>query len=412
VNATSYPWPYPIADFSSRGPSGCPVPAPQKVKPEVVAPGVDVYSSVPGGGYDGTWDGTSMAGPHVAGIVALIRQANPNLDVDSIKQILMDTARDEGTAGEDNTFGWGMVDAYAAVLAATVGFGDVQGTVVSTSWSDTPIAGARVRLLETGVTFTSQTDGSYAGSAATTYHGRGQRSWILHRNGHHRDRVDLLTIQDFALTDVAGPTIKQRQPAGNDSTGLLPMRFPRRLQISARWRRQAGVPREFRRLVGTPMTETRGLYEASILAFPAGSTIDYCIAAEDGIGLPSVDPPGAPGTFYTAKLTELVYTNDGEDPGDAGWSLGVAGDLATTGVWIVTTRRDRLSRHPMQPEDDNTPTPGVECFVTGTPPLVAPPETTMSMVGATLQGPVFDLSAAQMCTSPIGGGTGGRQLRR
>ncbi len=69
---------------------------------------MDVYSSVPGGGYDGSYSGTSMAGPHVAGVVALMRQANPNLDVDTIKQILMDTARDEGTAGEDNTYGWGI----------------------------------------------------------------------------------------------------------------------------------------------------------------------------------------------------------------------------------------------------------------------------------------------------------------
>jgi bacillopeptidase F len=119
VNATDYGFPYPIAGFSSRGPSDCDI---SKKKPEVVAPGVSVYSSVPGGSYQQNgWDGTSMAGPHVAGVVALMRQANPDLDVDSIKQILINTAIDLGSFGEDNTYGWGIIDAYEAVLAVVNG---------------------------------------------------------------------------------------------------------------------------------------------------------------------------------------------------------------------------------------------------------------------------------------------------
>jgi subtilisin family serine protease len=101
-------------------------------KPEVAAPGVQVYSSVPGGGYEQNgWDGTSMAGPHVAGVVALMRQADPNLDVDSIKQILMRTAVDLGTSGEDNDYGWGIIDAYAAVSAVMFKHGDADrnGTI-------------------------------------------------------------------------------------------------------------------------------------------------------------------------------------------------------------------------------------------------------------------------------------------
>jgi subtilisin family serine protease len=119
VDATHYNFPYPIASFSSRGPSDCNT---SVIKPEVVAPGVTVYSSVPGGTYEQTnWDGTSMAGPHVAGVVALMRQANPDLEVDSIKQILINTARDLGTHGEDNDYGYGVIDAYAAVLAVVNG---------------------------------------------------------------------------------------------------------------------------------------------------------------------------------------------------------------------------------------------------------------------------------------------------
>jgi bacillopeptidase F len=104
-------FPYSIASFSGRGPSGCDG---VTKKPEVVAPGVNVLSSTNDGGY-AQWSGTGMAAPHVAGVIALMRQADPDLDVTTAKQIILETARDEGTPGEDNTYGWGIIDAYAAV---------------------------------------------------------------------------------------------------------------------------------------------------------------------------------------------------------------------------------------------------------------------------------------------------------
>jgi hypothetical protein len=113
VDAENFGFPYPIASFSSRGPSDCDG---VSIKPEVSAPGVNVYSSYPGSTY-ALLSGTSMAGPHVAGVVALMRQANPNADVQTIKTVLMNTARDEGTVGQDNAYGWGVIDAYQAVLA-------------------------------------------------------------------------------------------------------------------------------------------------------------------------------------------------------------------------------------------------------------------------------------------------------
>jgi subtilisin family serine protease len=104
-----------IAGFSSRGPSDCTPSGEPTIKPEISAPGVSVRSSVPNGGY-GPKSGTSMASPHVNGVVALMRQAAPNISVNHIKQILFDTAVDLGEEGEDNDYGWGMIDAYEAVL--------------------------------------------------------------------------------------------------------------------------------------------------------------------------------------------------------------------------------------------------------------------------------------------------------
>ncbi|NPV88097.1 S8 family serine peptidase [Coprothermobacteraceae bacterium] len=80
-----------IATFTSWGP------APNLAfKPTVAAPGVDVWSSVPGNAY-ASYQGTSMAAPHVAGAVALIKQAHPDWMPEQIKQALVNTAEPLGT---------------------------------------------------------------------------------------------------------------------------------------------------------------------------------------------------------------------------------------------------------------------------------------------------------------------------
>jgi Subtilase family len=112
-----------VAEFSSRGPSPG-----GSAKPDVVAPGVKIVSALPGGGY-GALDGTSMAAPHVAGVVALLWAAQPRLvgDIRRTTEILRSTAKPvmptylsrTDTCGTDtNITGAGLVDAYAAVAAA------------------------------------------------------------------------------------------------------------------------------------------------------------------------------------------------------------------------------------------------------------------------------------------------------
>ena len=113
-----------IAGFSSRGPVT--VDGSNRMKPNVSAPGVNVRSSVPGGGY-ASFSGTSMAGPHVVGVVALMISANPSIagDVEYIESVLEQTAvpktADEECGGvsganvPNNTYGFGRVDALLAV---------------------------------------------------------------------------------------------------------------------------------------------------------------------------------------------------------------------------------------------------------------------------------------------------------
>ena len=132
-----------IVGFSSRGPVD------GLIKPDVSAPGQNVRSSVPGGRY-GFAGGTSMAGPHVAGLVALLWSANPLLvgDIDATEALICQTAEprpvgntctteDEVaesalvalfenpvcacgdlTGLPNNVYGCGFIDAEAAVRAA------------------------------------------------------------------------------------------------------------------------------------------------------------------------------------------------------------------------------------------------------------------------------------------------------
>jgi subtilisin family serine protease len=158
VGSTLATPPYTISSFSSLGPSTC-APAPFPIKPEISAPGSSILSSIPGGGY-GSKSGTSMAGPHVAGVVALMRAANPNLEVEAIKQILMDTAIDLGSVGEDNTYGHGFLDAYEAVLAGLAGYGSVEG-VVTDSTTGLPLADVDISVVGTNRTATTDSAGFY-----------------------------------------------------------------------------------------------------------------------------------------------------------------------------------------------------------------------------------------------------------
>lgn len=104
---------YPIASFSSRGPSFCGGGGSLEIKPEVSAPGVNVRSCVGQNDYD-EYSGTSMASPHVTGAVLLLKEAFPFLPGEELKYALYYTADDLGDVGEDNTYGMGMINLEAA----------------------------------------------------------------------------------------------------------------------------------------------------------------------------------------------------------------------------------------------------------------------------------------------------------
>ena len=118
-----------IASFSSRGPVT--IDGSNRMKPDLVAPGVSIRSSVPGNTYS-RFSGTSMAAPHVSGAVALLWSAVPSLAgrVPETEALLRSTAvrltSDQscggipGSAIPNPVFGWGRLDVAAAVAAMRV----------------------------------------------------------------------------------------------------------------------------------------------------------------------------------------------------------------------------------------------------------------------------------------------------
>lgn len=112
-----------LSIFSSIGPVT--IDKSGRIKPDIIAPGEEILSAMPNDSY-GTLSGTSMAGPHVAGVVALMWSANPRLigDIEQTAEILSQTAQPysgdlpacEGADSYPSTaVGYGVLDAYEAV---------------------------------------------------------------------------------------------------------------------------------------------------------------------------------------------------------------------------------------------------------------------------------------------------------
>ncbi len=144
-----------LTGFSSRGASDL---YPGEYIPDIMAPGQNIRSSLPGNSY-ASWNGTSMSGPHVTGLIGLLWSANPGLQgmVTETVQIILDTAvpltgqigsncGGDYTLGPNNDWGYGSMDALSATQKAlTYGhIGALAGTVTDGT-SGTPIGNSTVR---------------------------------------------------------------------------------------------------------------------------------------------------------------------------------------------------------------------------------------------------------------------------
>jgi bacillopeptidase F len=273
---------------SARGPSPCD----GAVKPDLVAPGTAVISSV-GSGYARV-TGTFAAAAQVAGTVTLMRQANGNLSAQEIDRMLTVSSTDLGAPHEDNFTGHGLLNVRAAVEMAQTARGSGM-IIVSVSYGGEPIGGARVVLA-----------GEYGEITGTT-NGVGvcQFDHVVTGRPYH------VSVSRF---------------------GFLPYVHPKEL-----------IPTD-------------------------QSSAQVLINLQRG------------------------FIDDAER--DQGWSLGVDGDNATSGIWEraipVGTRVNGVLA---EPSEDNTPD-GQYCFVTGvaSSPDAEPNASDVDGGHTTLRSPLFDLT--------------------
>jgi hypothetical protein len=130
-------------------------------------------------------------------------------------------------------------------------------------------------------------------------------------------------------------------------------------------------------------------YRASIPAQHGGTFVDYYIVAEDTDGNRATDPSGAPATahrFFVGTVT-TVFADDFET--NKGWTVGAAGDNATTGIW----QRCDPQATSAQPEDDHTPAPGINAYITDCRAGTSQGDYDVDTGKTTLVSPVFDLSS-------------------
>ncbi len=197
-----------IASFSSRGPIN--VDGSNRVKPDITAPGVNVRSATTSNGYT-SFQGTSMATPHVAGAVALLWSAEPALQrqIDQTESLLNDSAVRVNTTAcsstgiPNNVYGFGRLDIKAAVDASRPTVSQMTYNVASNSSSQTVTVTAPSVVAwssvsnTTWITLTSNLNGV----------GNGSVTFLVSANPDMTPRSGNLTI--------AGKTVTVTQAASN-----------------------------------------------------------------------------------------------------------------------------------------------------------------------------------------------------
>ncbi len=214
-----------VAYFSSRGPSPW-----GEVKPYVVAPGVHILSALPGGRY-AAWNGTSMATPHVSGLVALMRAVSPTIEVASIAEIITGTARPLSLTLPNNESGWGLIDAVAAV-GRVADAGSLVGHVRSVGGG--PLAGAEITVaprdgLHPSVAVRTDEEGRYAVMLVSDLYTATATAFGYHplTKGSIPLTAAAVVSEDFVLTALPTGTLRGRitvSPTGNAPTRALTLR--------------------------------------------------------------------------------------------------------------------------------------------------------------------------------------------
>lgn len=191
------------SSFSSTGPDV-----------ELIAPGSNILSTLPGNNY-GTYSGTSMASPHVAGVAALAWAANTSLSNQDMRQILRDTAEDLGLSANQQGYGLARADLAVAAAGGTepAGPGNISGSVRD-AYNSQGINGAMVSVDGTDYSATTDNDGYYIISniPVGTYNVTATAEGYVSETKEATVNENLTTTVDFNLAAEGDQTDPEPEP--------------------------------------------------------------------------------------------------------------------------------------------------------------------------------------------------------
>ncbi|MBM3288001.1 MAG: T9SS type A sorting domain-containing protein, partial [Candidatus Eisenbacteria bacterium] len=256
---------------------------------------------------------------------------------------------------------------FVPVMASPMG--TLSGYVRNGSAGGTPVAGAEVRVLETGRTFVTAGSGRYEGT-----HAGGTYTMVASHAGFEPDTAlgvvvvpSQTTTRDFVLIDNLGPAIATTlHPSTTDTLGpyLIPVTISDASGLSMRSFYYRGASASY---TEAPLVFQGGdSYLAEIPGQSYITRVEYYVYAKDTSSRETYDPPGAPALFHSFFVTPETSLFADEMEIDQGWTVGAPDDDATTGIWErVDPNATYLDQTMVQPEDDHTAAPGTLCFITG-----------------------------------------------
>jgi thermitase len=200
---------------------------------DISAPGVSISTTTRGGGY-GSSSGTSVSSPIVAGVYALMMSANPGLAPATLDNILFSTALDLGTAGWDQQFGNGRVQADKAVaMAMQTSAGDTQAPTVAISspGSGATVSGlvpvdvsagdnvgvARVELYANNALVATDTTGPFGFSLDATKYADGSLPLQARAYDAAGNAASSATVTVTVANDTTPPTVAITSPAAGST---------------------------------------------------------------------------------------------------------------------------------------------------------------------------------------------------
>ncbi len=271
-----------IASFSGRGPVT--IDGSGRLKPDIVAPGVNVLSSRPGGSY-GFSSGTSMATPHVVGAAALLWSARPELRgyISQTERLLNGTTLplystqcgDEAGRSPNNVYGWGRLDALAAVQHAIGGW--LQGQVTSEQPLEDVVIQAQLTDALSWETISEQ-DGAYtlslvAGTYTVTASATGYIPYLttgITVAYGHTTTLDI-PLEPCELVQGVSITFTPTMPHPNDLITFTASVTAGTPPVTYKWRLASGIYAS-----GPTVTATygaRGVYPVTLTVTNCGGSI-------------------------------------------------------------------------------------------------------------------------------------------